>query len=130
MYPLGARESRVRELDPGSLRFTAAPIRSGHSNLHNYPLSKECYPYHMARTIFTSVVTSKGQITVPQEIRTRLGLKQGDRIEFVAGAKQTIVRRAKAAENPFTKFAGVLGPFPGGRDGINAWVRDLRDDTE
>jgi antitoxin PrlF len=34
----------------------------------------------MARS---GTISSKGQITVPLEIRNRLGLKQGDRVEFV-----------------------------------------------
>jgi antitoxin PrlF len=81
---------------------------------------------------FTSLVTSKGQITVPQEIRERLGLKKGDRVEFVAEKTRTVVRRAKTTENPFTKYVGVLPAFPGGKKEINAWVRDLRgrDDDE
>jgi antitoxin PrlF len=77
---------------------------------------------------FTSVVTSKGQITVPQEIRERLGLKKGDRVEFVAEKNRTVVRRAVTNENPFAKYAGMLGAFPGGKKEINAWVRSLRDD--
>jgi antitoxin PrlF len=28
-------------------------------------------------------VTSKGQITIPQEVRERLGVSEGDRVEFV-----------------------------------------------
>jgi len=28
-------------------------------------------------------VTSKGQVTIPKELRQRLGIKQGTRIEFV-----------------------------------------------
>jgi len=32
----------------------------------------------------TSTISSKGQVTVPQEIRKRLGLEPGDRVEFVA----------------------------------------------
>lgn len=82
---------------------------------------------------FTSVVTSKGQITVPQEIRERLGLKKGDRVEFVAQKSRTLVRRAATKENPFAKYIGALPAFPGGRKEINAWVRDLRghgDDEE
>jgi antitoxin PrlF len=82
---------------------------------------------------FTSVLTSKGQITVPQEIRERLGLKQGDRIEFVTQKNRTVVRRAATTENPFAKYVGVLPAFPGGMKEINAWVRDLRghgDDEE
>ena len=31
----------------------------------------------------TSTVTSKGQITIPKQVRDRLGVHQGDRIEFV-----------------------------------------------
>jgi AbrB family looped-hinge helix DNA binding protein len=31
-----------------------------------------------------STISSKGQITIPLEIRRRLGLKEGDRVEFVA----------------------------------------------
>lgn len=31
----------------------------------------------------SAVVTSKGQITIPASVRKRLGLKSGDRVEFV-----------------------------------------------
>lgn len=30
----------------------------------------------------TSIVTSKGQITIPLEVRNKLGLKTGDKVEF------------------------------------------------
>lgn len=29
-----------------------------------------------------SIITSKGQITIPKEVRSRLNLKTGDRVEF------------------------------------------------
>jgi len=32
----------------------------------------------------TATLTSKGQITVPIEVRTKLGLRQGSRVHFVA----------------------------------------------
>jgi antitoxin PrlF len=31
----------------------------------------------------TSVITSKGQITIPKSVRERLGVDVGDRVEFV-----------------------------------------------
>ena len=77
---------------------------------------------------YTSRVTSKGQITVPLEIRKRLGLNEGDRIEFIAEDRRTVVRRAQVKGNPFAKFAGALATFPKGKNQINTWVRSLRDE--
>ena len=91
-------------------------------------ISKEWYPYLMARDVYGGVVTSQGQVTVPKPIRERLGLKQGDRIEFVSESGRTLVRRARRGANPFAKYAGALGTFKGGRKEINTWLRDLRDD--
>lgn len=31
----------------------------------------------------TATLTSKGQVTIPSDVRRRLGLESGDRIEFV-----------------------------------------------
>ena len=78
----------------------------------------------------SSVISTKGQVTVPKRIRTRLGLRVGDRIEFVVRGKDTLIRPVRSPENPFEKYIGVLGPFPGGLKGINAWVRSMRDDEE
>jgi AbrB family looped-hinge helix DNA binding protein len=38
--------------------------------------------YHMA-TLKLSVVQEKGQVTIPSEIRKKLGLKKGDLVAFV-----------------------------------------------
>jgi antitoxin PrlF len=35
----------------------------------------------------TAVVTSKGQITIPKEVRDALGVQTGDRVEFVETQK-------------------------------------------
>lgn len=76
----------------------------------------------------SSVVSTKGQVTVPQEIRKRLGLRVGDRVEFVVEGDRTIIRPARAEANPFEKYKGVLGTFRGGKDEIDAWIRELRDE--
>jgi antitoxin PrlF len=79
---------------------------------------------------YSSVVSSKGQVTIPHQIRARLGLKEGDRLEFTVEGDRTVIRPARTAENPFRAYAGVLGTFPGGVDEINAWIADLRGDPK
>jgi antitoxin PrlF len=74
-----------------------------------------------------STISSKGQITVPLEIRRRLGLKKGDRVEFVVEGDRTIMRPAQSRENPFEKYAGVLPAFRSKRE-INDWIGSLRDE--
>lgn len=77
----------------------------------------------------SSIISSKGQVTVPQEIRIRLGLKEGDRVEFVVEGDDTIIRPLRSAENPFEEYDGALGgTFPGGAREINAWVDEMRRD--
>jgi antitoxin PrlF len=74
-----------------------------------------------------STISSKGQVTVPLEIRRRLGLKEGDRVEFVEEGEWTIIRPAHAPINPFEKYAGALPAFQS-KNEINAWVSSLRDE--
>lgn len=78
----------------------------------------------------TSRISSKGQITVPLDVRKRLGLREGDRVEFVTEGTVTILRPARGVPNPFEEYAGALQTFPGGLGEINAWVKDLRDDEQ
>jgi antitoxin PrlF len=76
----------------------------------------------------SSTISSKGQITVPREVRNRLGLSAGDRVEFVVEGDRTIIRPARSGPDPFAKYKGILGPFPGGERGIKEWIADMRDD--
>jgi antitoxin PrlF len=75
----------------------------------------------------SSTISSKGQVTVPLEIRNRLGLKQGDRVEFVVENDRTTIRPARPPENPFVKYVGALPAFSGVGE-VNAWVRALREE--
>jgi antitoxin PrlF len=78
----------------------------------------------MARS---STISSKGQITVPLEVRKRLGLRVGDRVEFVVDKDRTTIRPARAPENPFLKYVGALPAFSSIHE-ANAWARALRDE--
>jgi antitoxin PrlF len=78
----------------------------------------------------SSTISSKGQITVPQEVRKRLGLEVGDRVEFVMEEGRTVVRPVRPEINSFEKYIGIAGPFPGGEEGIKAWIDDMRSDKD
>ena len=71
-------------------------------------------------------VTSKGQVTVPREIRRRLGVRAGDRLQFEEdgdGVRVTAVRK----KSRFEKYRGIGTPGIGkGRKGIQKWLRELR----
>ncbi len=74
-----------------------------------------------------ATLTSKGQITIPQDVRRRLGLKQGDQVVFVTENGTTTIQPARGEPNPFERYAGALGGFETQAE-INAWLSDLRDD--
>ena len=71
-------------------------------------------------------ITSKGQITVPREIRRALGVHAGDRLEFEGDRKRMAVRPIRKS-SPFAKFRGIGTPGIGsGRKAIRRWLRELR----
>jgi AbrB family looped-hinge helix DNA binding protein len=76
--------------------------------------------------IISATVTSKGQITVPVEIRRFLGIKPGDKIRFKK--EKTGIRMVRDTdENPFEKWRGIGIPGIGpGREGVMAYMRELR----
>jgi antitoxin PrlF len=54
-----------------------------------------------------ATLTSKGQTTIPKDIREKLGLKPGDRIHFVTLPDGTV--RLLAQNLPITALKGMLG---------------------
>lgn len=54
----------------------------------------------------TATVTSKGQITIPKEVRESLGVEAGDRVEFVAQEKG--VYKVIAATRDVRHLKGVV----------------------
>ena len=74
----------------------------------------------------SSTISSKGQVTVPIEVRHRLGLKEGDRVEFVFEDGRTVLQPVRTDANPFIAFMGKLPVFST-KEEIDAWVSELRD---
>jgi len=53
-----------------------------------------------------TTLTSKGQTTIPKEIRDSLGMKSGDRMTFTLMPDATVVMRLK--NKSITELAGTL----------------------
>ncbi len=71
-------------------------------------------------------LTSKGQITIPREIRRAMGVQAGDRVLFESDKDGIRVRPVRTA-SPFAKYQGIGNPGIGsGRKAINRWMRKMR----
>ena len=59
----------------------------------------------------STIVTSKGQVTIPKEVRDRLGIEPGTAVEFQATEDGRILiakagRKSKAGKSPFARIRG------------------------
>jgi AbrB family looped-hinge helix DNA binding protein len=71
-------------------------------------------------------ITSKGQITVPHEIRRALGVRTGDKLLFEKAGDMVLVRPIRT-ESPFEKYRGIGTPGVGrGKKAVVRHVRNLR----
>lgn len=61
-----------------------------------------------------STVTQKGQVTIPKEIRQRLGLKPRDRVRF--HVQEGAVTLARASASVVERTAGAVTPLHGPED--------------
>ncbi|MDQ3031702.1 MAG: AbrB/MazE/SpoVT family DNA-binding domain-containing protein [Myxococcota bacterium] len=55
-----------------------------------------------------ATVTSKGQVTIPREVRERLGIRAGDRLLFAVGSDGAVEVR-KVASRSLDDLVGMLG---------------------
>jgi antitoxin PrlF len=78
-----------------------------------------------------STISSKGQVTVPVEVRERLGLRAGTAVSFELRADGVLLKKGGERDHPVDKVFGVIkparpvdslvvldemrGPRPGGR---------------
>jgi antitoxin PrlF len=71
-------------------------------------------------------ITSKGQVTVPHEVRRLLGVKAGDQLIFESDGKCTQVRPVRNL-SPFKKYRGIgNGRAASGRKANLQTIRELR----
>ena len=61
-------------------------------------------------------VMSKGQVTIPQEIRDLLGLEVGDRVSFIVSGDKVVIENSsvcalKLLQDEFEKEAHNLGVY-------------------
>lgn len=69
-----------------------------------------------------SRISSKGQITVPLEVRERLGLVPGTAIEFLVREGEAVLRKDRRAGEPVDRVYGTL-TLP---KGVDSMVDDMR----
>jgi antitoxin PrlF len=74
----------------------------------------------------TATLTSKGQITIPKEVRERLGVEAGDRLEFVE--QERGVYKVIAATHDVRHLKGLVAKprRPVSVEEMNAVVRKPR----
>jgi len=60
-------------------------------------------------------VTSKGQVTIPQEVRVALRIEPGDNVEFSLDKGRAFIRKKKISRQAFRRYAGSLS-YLAGRD--------------
>jgi antitoxin PrlF len=76
--------------------------------------------------MLTAKVTSKGQLTIPKEVRDKLGIKTGDTLRFEE--KEGVFFITKSLEkSPFDRWVGKLRFSPEKRTG--ALIDRLRGET-
>ncbi len=75
-----------------------------------------------------ATLTSKGQITIPLEVRRRLELKKGDQVTFSIEDGRTVLHPIPATHEPFSTYAGALRSFADEHE-VATWLRHLRDEA-
>jgi AbrB family looped-hinge helix DNA binding protein len=72
-----------------------------------------------------ATIISKGQITVPREIRRVLGVRSGDKLLFESDAKGIRVRPVRS-QSAFSKYRGIgNSEIPSGRKSVTKWLRGM-----
>lgn len=73
-----------------------------------------------------SVISERGQVTLPKELRDHLGLAPGMRVSFVPSPQGILIRKASSQAAPFREVFGVI------KDGVSTddYLRRTRGKVE
>jgi AbrB family looped-hinge helix DNA binding protein len=73
-----------------------------------------------------AVVSERGQVTIPQRLRRRLGIRPGQVLDFEEEAGRLVVSKVGPADDPVTAVLGILNE-PGSTD---AWLNEIRGEPD
>ena len=73
--------------------------------------------------MLTAKMTSKGQVTIPKNVRDRLGLSQGEELQFCE-EKGVFYIQKSVKKSPFDKWVGHLRKPKGKK--TDAIIKELR----
>jgi AbrB family looped-hinge helix DNA binding protein len=79
--------------------------------------------------IATCTIGNRGRLTIPVEVRRRLDLRAGGRVEFVFEEGKTVLRPVRSEVNPFEAWVGAFPAFST-REEIPQHYRELRGHDE
>ena len=75
----------------------------------------------------TAKITSKGQVTIPAEVRRALGVREGDTVIFQSDSDGMRVLPKRDGTSPFAKYQGIGNPgIPSGIENIVRYFREIR----
>lgn len=81
-------------------------------------------------TRYRARVTSKGQLTVPRQVRRLLGIQAGDEVAFEVGPNGVSVVPVRS-ESPFRQYEGAWRQGEGmSTEEIDQWLRSIRGHDE
>jgi AbrB family looped-hinge helix DNA binding protein len=72
----------------------------------------------------TSRISSKGQITVPAQIREKLGLTPGAVVLFQLTKSGVLLRKGSKGKHPVDRIAGMLAHYRG--KSVDDLIDDMR----
>ena len=72
-----------------------------------------------------TTISTKGQITIPKTIRSRLGLRPGTQMEFTAENGRLVGRKAETEQDPVAAVTGIIGTLD-----VDAYLGSTRGPVE